>query len=255
MRVVIIEDEARAAKRLEKLLKGYDAAIDIVATLESVKDAVRFFKSNTQVDLIFSDIQLADGLSFEIYAQVPTVAPIIFTTAYDQYAIDAFKTNSIDYLLKPVNEEDLAKAISKFKQLTKLSLPQPDVQVLLQLLQQANQPKISFKKRFLVKIGAQIKSIPVEDILAFYSKEKTNYLFTREKRSYVIEQSIDQLELDLDPDHFFRISRGFVVNLEAPAQVIAYSNSRLKITIAGLESELIIVARDKTKAFKTWLGA
>ncbi len=254
MRIVIIEDEPRAARRLEKMILDIEPAAHIINRLESVKESLVFFNTHPEVDLIFSDIQLADNLSFEIYAQTEINAPIIFTTAYDSYAIEAFKTNGIDYLLKPVKPEDLEKAIAKFKHLTKKE-SNPDLKALAAIIQNAgNAQNTQYKKRFMVKVGTQLKSIAVADVLAFYSKEKANYIFTSDKRSYVLESSLDFIETELNPEHFFRINRGFILSLAAANNIVAYSNSRLKITINGLEDELIIVARDRTKAFKSWLG-
>ena len=253
MRVVIIEDEIRAANRLEKLVLICEPEALVLAKLESVAESVAFFETEKEIDLIFSDIQLADDLSFEIFKQVRISAPIIFTTAYDAYAIDAFKTNGIDYLLKPIEEQELKAAIAKFKTLTKATGQIPDMKQLMALMNQAAAAQQVYKKRFLVKVGTQIKSIPIADIQAFYSKDKSNYILSNQ-RSYPIEQPLDQLEVELNPHQFFRINRGFIINLDANPSISAYSNSRLKITLPGLENELIIVAREKTKEFKKWLG-
>ena len=254
MRIVIIEDEPRAAKRLEKMILEIEPSAQIISRLESVKESLAFFSAKPQLDLIFSDIQLADNLSFEIYTQLQIDAPIIFTTAYGTYAIDAFKANGIDYLLKPVRPEELQKAIQKFKNLTQKTAG-PDMNALAALLQNAtSQNSIDYKKRFMVKVGAHIKSIAVVDALAFYSKDKASYIFTSDKRSYLLENSLDFIETELNPEQFFRINRGFILNLSAATNIVAYSNSRLKVTIDGLNEELIIVARDRTKDFKTWLG-
>ena len=253
MKIVIIEDEPRAVKRLEKLILSCEPTAIIVKVLESVKDSLVYFKSQPQIDLIFSDIQLADSLSFDIYAQTEINAPIIFTTAYDQYAIDAFKTNGIDYLLKPISQDDLQKSFDKFKKLTE-KRGGPDLKAIAEMLKNTVAKNVEYKQRFMVKVGTHIKSLDAENALAFYSKDKSTFIYTNEKRSYVLEQSLDVLETELDPEIFFRINRGYIINRNGAKNILTYSNSRLKIEIKGLESELIIVARDRTKGFKTWLG-
>ena len=247
MKVLIIEDEVRAASHLERLLAKVAPEMEVVVRLESVRDAVAFLSRKPDPGLIFSDIQLADGLSFEIYHQVKINCPIIFTTAWDHYAIEAFNTNGIDYLLKPIEEERLFKAIEKAQQFS----PGPMLEKILAM--SAVKPTHNYKSRFLVKVGDKIKSIPVEGITAFYSLEKATYLFTREKRSYDIDFALDHLETLLDPERFFRINRKFMVGLEACANITAWSNSRLKLRIDGLEDQEIIVARERVQEFKEWL--
>jgi two-component system response regulator LytT len=257
LNAVIIEDEPRAARRLQKLIAEVAPEVQVHAMLESVEESIRYFSGKPDLDLIFSDIQLADDLSFSIFKQVGHVAPVIFTTAYDAYAIQAFKANGIDYLLKPISAEDLSKAFTKYRALVqKKETAQPVAwEQIAHLLHNQTTKKQAYKKRFMVRVGAQLKSIAIEDVHAVYSKQKATYLFTRHKRSYPIEQSLDGLAEQLDPDRFFRINRGFIVSLDANPEITAYSNSRLKVSIAGLESELIVVARERTKAFKEWLGA
>ncbi|MDD2528254.1 MAG: LytTR family DNA-binding domain-containing protein [Lentimicrobiaceae bacterium] len=247
MKVLIIEDEARAASHLERLLAKVAPEMEVVARLESVRDALAFLSGKPELGLVFSDIQLADGLSFEIYQQVKVNCPIIFTTAWDHYAIEAFNTNGIDYLLKPIEENRLLKAIEKVRQFS----PGPLLEKILAM--SATKPAHSHKSRFLVKVGDKIKSIPIEEITAFYSLEKATYLFTHEKRSYDIDFALDHLETLLDPERFFRINRKFMVGLEACANITAWSNSRLKLRIDGLENQEIIVARERVQEFKAWL--
>ncbi|MDY0104158.1 MAG: LytTR family DNA-binding domain-containing protein [Lentimicrobium sp.] len=247
MKVLIIEDEARAASHLERLLTKVAPELEVMARLESVRDAVTFFSRKPDLGLIFSDIQLADGLSFEIFQQVKVNCPIIFTTAWDHYAIEAFNTNGIDYLLKPIEEERLLKAIEKARQFT----PGPLLEKILAI--SAAKPKNSYKSRFLIKVGEKIKPIPVEEIIAFYSLEKATYLFTSEKRSYAIDFALDQLEGLVNPSNYFRINRKFMLSLEACSNITAWSNSRLKLKIEGLEDQEIIVARERVQEFKEWL--
>lgn len=250
MDVIIIEDERRAANMLERLIGEVDPSITIVAKLESVRESVDFLRKNRDISLIFSDIQLGDGLSFEIFEKTELTCPIIFTTAYDQYAIRAFKANGIDYLLKPVKSDDLEKAITKFKQFSR-TVPITDITAIANLLMER---KSEYKSRFMIKVGEKIKVIPVEDIPAFYSMEKATFIFTSNQRNYVIDYSLDQLQPLLNPERFFRINRKYIVSLDYIDEIFAWSNSRLKIKITGLEEENIIVARDRTREFKEWLG-
>lgn len=256
LRTVIIEDEPRAARRLKKLLLEVEPEIEVLAVLESVEEAISYFSNSPELDLIFSDIQLADDVSFSIFKQVDTHAPVIFTTAYDAYAIDAFKANGIDYLLKPISAEDLRKALAKYRSLIKENIAEPQIawDEVAQLLKGQGAGGATYKKRFMVKVGTQLKSITASEVVAAYSRDKATFLFTNQKRSYPIEQSLDVLQDQLDPERFFRINRGFMVSLEANPEISAYSNSRLKLAIPGLEEELIIVARERTKEFKVWLG-
>ncbi len=247
MKVLIIEDEARAASHLERLLSKVAPEMEVIARLESVRDAVAFLSGKPDLGLIFSDIQLADGLSFEIYQQVRVNCPIIFTTAWDHYAIEAFNTNGIDYLLKPIEEERLLKSIEKARQFS----PGPLLEKILAL--SAIKSEKSYKSRFLIKVGEKIKSIPVEEITAFYSLEKATYLFTHDQRSYAIDFALDQLEDLVNPERYFRINRKFMVSLEACSNMTAWSNSRLKLKIDGLEDQEIIVARERVQEFKEWL--
>ncbi|MHC1777265.1 MAG: LytR/AlgR family response regulator transcription factor [Lentimicrobium sp.] len=247
MKVLVIEDEVRASSHLERLISKVAPEMEIVAKLESVRDSVDFLTAGNEPGLIFSDIQLADGLSFEIFRQVRVKCPIIFTTAWDHYAIEAFNTNGIDYLLKPVEEERLRKAIEKVRQFS----PMPMLEKILAMA--VSQPSKSYKSRFLVKVGEKIKTIPVEEIIAFYSLEKATYLHTSSNRSYCIDFALDQLENMLDPDKFFRISRKYMVSLGACSNITAWSNSRLKLRIDGIEDQEIIVARERVQDFREWL--
>jgi DNA-binding LytR/AlgR family response regulator len=232
---------------MERLIQKAAPEMHIVAKIESVRDAVPFLRSNPDIALIFADIQLADGLSFEIFGQVSVKCPIIFTTAYDHYAIEAFKTNGIDYLLKPVEEERLKQAIEK----TKLFSPSLALEKLLSISQSV-QAK-NYKSRFMVKVGDKIKSIPIEEILAFYSLEKATYIHTATNRDYCIDYSVDQLETLLDPNVCFRINRKYIVSIQACSNILAWTNSRLRLKIEGISDEDIIVARERVQDFKEWL--
>ncbi|MEN8226869.1 MAG: LytTR family DNA-binding domain-containing protein [Bacteroidota bacterium] len=247
MNVLILEDENRAANHLERLIHAVAPDMTVVGKLETVRESIEYLNTNPPVSLIFSDVQLADGLSFEVFEQVEVQYPIIFTTAYDTYAIDAFNTNGIDYLLKPIEEERLKQAIQKSRQFT----TQIDLDGLFKLTNLAPQKKT--KSRFMVKVGEKIKSIVIDDIKAFYSYEKATYLQTKSGRNYIIDYSLDELQLLLDGDRFFKINRKYIVSLEACTHIFAWSNSRLKLDIEGIDDDHIVVAREKVQEFKQWL--
>ena len=250
MDAIIIEDEPRAANRLKRLINEIDPSINVVASIETIEESVDFLK-NHKVDLIFSDIQLADGLSFEIYNQIDSLPPIIFTTAYDQYAINAFQTNGIDYLLKPIEPEALDKAIKKHKSLT---TPGIDNSIIKALSNQLRNENKVYKDRFMVKVGQHLKSLSCNQIQSFYSLEKATYLLTNENRNYILDYSLEFLEDELSPKKFFRINRKMILNIDANFEITSWSNSRLKVTIPGMDDDLLIVARNRVKDFKHWLG-
>jgi DNA-binding LytR/AlgR family response regulator len=247
MNILIFEDETRAANHLERVLLKVAPEMKVIARIESVRDGIRFLQTNTEPDLIFSDIQLADGLSFEIYKQVSVRCPIIFTTAYDHYAIEAFQTNGIDYLLKPIEEERLQKAIEKARHFS------PGI--VLEKLLAINRPTSEkvYKSRFMVKVGDKIKSIPADEILAFYSQEKASFIRTTDAHTYCIDYALDQLEPMLDPEKYFRINRKYIVAIGACTNILAWTNSRLRLKIDGIDDPDIIVARERVQEFKMWL--
>jgi DNA-binding LytR/AlgR family response regulator len=249
IKALIIEDEVPAVERLTQLLKKSKYDVSILETLDSVKAAVQWFNSNPAPDVAFFDIQLADGKSFEIFNQIKVRCPIIFTTAYDQYAIQAFKVNSVDYLLKPLNEEELSKALDKFKTRTS-----PEVSIdpkeLLALFQ--NQSK-SYKERFVVKVGEHLKSVQTSDARVFFSSDKATYVSTIAGQKFILDFTLDHLEDILDPKLFFRISRKYVVHVDAIKDILVYSSSRLKLTLHAFDADDIIVARERVNEFKAWL--
>ena len=247
MKVLILEDETRAANHLERLLAKVAPTILVIAKLESVRDGVKYLQNNPEPELIFSDIQLADGLSFEIYKQVAVTCPIIFTTAYDHYAIEAFQTNGIDYLLKPVEEERLLKAIEKARHFS----PGLVLEKLLAMNRPAEEK--AYKSRFMVKVGDKIKSVPVEEILVFYSQEKASFIRTSDAHTYCIDYALDQLEPMLDPEKYFRINRKYIVSIDACTNILVWTNSRLRLKIDGIDDSDIIVARERVVEFKSWL--
>lgn len=253
MRVVIIEDEALAAERLGNLISQYDPAIEIAACLDSVQEAVDWFRSARAPDLAFFDIQLADGHSFEIFEQCQVPCPVIFTTAYDEYALRAFKVNSVDYLLKPIDADSLRQAFDKYARLKAAFAPEGQ-EVLLQTVRQVAQAihQPAWKNRFAVKSGAHLHSVPVEDILSFLYEDKIVWLRRRDGKKFAVDYTLEQLETLLDPARFFRLNRQVVASFAAIKTVTAYANSRLAIQLAG-QQEPIIVSRERVQDFKAWL--
>lgn len=252
MKVIIIEDEKPSARRLVRMLKELN--IEAVAMLHSVAESIAWFNSNKQhPDLILLDIQLSDGLSFEIFDKVNINSAIIFTTAYDEYALKAFKLNSIDYLLKPIDQDELELAITKFKN----NKPErANLQIDLEQIKKylINPLDKNYKKRFTIKIGQHLKIISTSDIECFYSENKGTYIFTLDRRSYLIDTTLEHLESDLDPSLFFRVNRKFYINLRAIKDIITFSNSRLKLILNSFSEHEIIVSREKVKDFKIWIG-
>ena len=251
MRVLIIEDEKPAAKRITKLVQALDDNIEIIDVIDSVEDAVSWFKNYPLPDVVFMDIQLADGLSFDIFKGVKVDCPVIFTTAYDEYALDAFKVNSIDYLLKPIDPEDLRRAWDKFKSLKGGS--QNDILGLLETFKSQHQHQ-NYKERFLVKKGDGFKYIKIEAIAYFYSEEGLTFMKTYDKERFVIDDKINQLEANLDPRNYFRINRKLIINDRAVGEISNYFNSRLKLDLSPKFEEEVVVSRERVSAFKAWLG-
>lgn len=247
MKAIILEDEARAANHLERQLNIVAPEILVTAKLESVRDSIKYLTENPRPDFIFADIQLADGLSFEIFNQNAVQCPIIFTTAYDHYAIEAFKTNGIDYLLKPIEIDRLKQAIDKAKRFS------PSLVLEKILAINTIQSQKAFKSRFMVKVGDKIKSISTDEILAFYSAIKSTFIFTSDNHTYSIDYALDQLEPILDPGKYFRINRKYIVSIEACTNIVAWTNSRLRLKINGIADPDIIVARERVIEFKEWL--
>lgn len=251
MKVLIIEDEKPSARRLARLLVKLD--MEVTALLHSVSEAVAWFSKNPHPDLIFLDIQLSDGLSFEIFDNVVVRSAIIFTTAYDEYALQAFKLNSIDYLLKPIDDEELEVAVQKYKRLqpkaTAVALDFEDIKKLL-----VNPVEREYKQRFTASVGQHLKIIPVDDIVCFYSENKGTYAATTAGRTYLLDTTLELLENELQPKNFFRVNRKYVVHLSFIADIISYTNSRLQLKLKGMEQTEIIVSRERVKDFKLWLA-
>jgi DNA-binding LytR/AlgR family response regulator len=248
MNCLIVEDEKVAAERLSGLLKKYDPTIDITGIVQSVKNAVQWLNTHQAPDLIFMDIQLADGLSFEIFEQTVVKTPVVFTTAYDEYALKAFKVNSIDYLLKPISLDELKNAIDKYKE---NNLPKEIPAQIFDSIMQSLTKK--YKNKFVIKVGEHIKVFTIDNVQCFYSMEKYTFLQNNSGRDYAINYTLDQLEDLLDPAQFFRINRKFIVSFSAISDIISYSNSRLKVKLNSNESNDSIVSREKVQGFKKWL--
>ncbi len=250
MNVLIIEDEKPSARYLQRMLEKQ--GVPVLEMLHSVEEAVNWFLKNPHPDLIFLDIQLSDGLSFEIFEAVDIKSAIIFTTAFDAYALQAFKLNSIDYLLKPIDAEELQAAIYKYQKLKPVTqnvqFNFDDIKKLL-----VNPMEREYKKRFTTKIGQHIKMIPVDEIECFYSENKGTYAHTIEGRDYLLETTLEQLEVELSPEIFFRISRKFYVNINSIKDIISYTNSRLQLKLNSFKEQEIIVARERVRDFKLWL--
>ncbi len=249
MNAIIIEDEKLSAERLEELLKEIDPSISILARLPSVEASVQWLTQNTP-DLIFLDIQLSDGLSFSIFDSVEVRCPIIFTTAYDQYAIKAFKVNSIDYLLKPVNKNDLKESLKKLRTIS--AGYRTDIDELLQSMREKNP---EYKKRFLIQFGESIRTVQTAEIAFFYAMEKNVFAATKEKKHYPIDLTLDKLETLLDPGRFFRINRKMIVSFDAIKHMVPYSRSRIKINLQPDAPNDIepLVSVERSAAFKQWM--
>jgi DNA-binding LytR/AlgR family response regulator len=248
MKILIIEDEKPAENRLEKLLERHFPERDFVGNLDTVVHAVRWFVENPPPDLIFCDIQLADGLSFEIFERVKVSAPVIFTTAFDQYVIRAFQVNAVDYLLKPIDPEDLERAVGKFK--SHQIKPSLDLELLKKLLQSE---KKDFKSRFLVRFGEKIQSIPAEEVSLFFSEERVTFLQTHSDKKYVLDSTLEQVESQVNPAVFFRINRKYLCRIDAVEEVLTYSNSRLKVKLKNCPDTDVLISREKVGEFKDWL--
>ena len=268
LRCIIVEDEPLAARRLADMLARQPESLEILGIAESVAQAVTLLREITP-DVLFLDIQLADGLSFEIFEQVEVRCPVIFTTAYDQYALQAFKVNSVDYLLKPIDADELAAAVARLRQrlppaTSTTALPPTafDPALLAQLVQQMQQvlpgssapPAASYKSQFVVRVGEHLKVVPLDQIAYFFSLEKATFLQTTENRKFVVDYTMDQLETLLDPRRFFRLNRAYLAQQSAIQDIIHYTNSRLQTVLKPAAPDAqVLVSREKVSVFKSWL--
>jgi two-component system, LytTR family, response regulator len=252
MKVLILEDEQPAVDHLTSLLKAYDKSIEILAVMDSVKDVVAWLQSNPPPDLIFMDIQVADGLCFDIFGKVQVHSPVIFTTAYQEYAIRAFKVNSIDYLLKPIDLAGLKDAMEKYSRYysSKSEIPIIHPAIIESVKKMLEKP---YKNRFVIKVGEHLRSLATEDILCFFSQEKTTHLCTNDNRILIVDYSLDQVMELIDPEKFFRINRKTIVNRDAIIDIVVWSKTRLRLRLKVDLDEPPVVSRDKVNQFKDWL--
>lgn len=253
MKVLIVEDEPTAARRLVKLISALEPDATIVAILDTIKGAVEWIENNPQPSLALFDIHLADGSSFRIFEKTKIKFPVIFTTAYDQYALKAFKVNSIDYLLKPIKKEELAFSLEKLRQHSHpANVSTEQVNELLETLKAKNAP--TYKQRFVVSYGDKIKLVDVNDIAWFYSMNKSVFIQTNENKSFGIDTSLDQLEKDLNPEQFFRVNRKYILNIKCIADMYRLSKSRIKIKTQPDCYDDVIVSSERASIFKEWLN-
>ena len=255
MKTIIIEDEKPAARLLQRKLEKLNVRAEVM--LHSVQEAIEWFSDNDHPDLIFLDIQLSDGLSFELFEKVEIQSAVIFTTAYDEYALRAFKLNSIDYLLKPIDEEELSVSISKFKahflkSKEEIFTSQIDFEKIKKMFQ--NSFDQNSKKRFTVKIGHHLKVISTDEIECFFSENKGTYIHTFDNRNYLIDSTLEVLEQELEAKDFYRISRKYIISIKAIKEIVVYSNSRLRLILPTYKDEEVIVSREKVIDFKNWIG-
>ena len=251
MNVLIVEDEEQAGKKLRRMLKELLPDAFLHGPFEAVAEVVDWIRENPSPDLIFMDIHLADGLSFEIFTKVEVKTPVIFTTAYDQYALRAFKLNSVDYLLKPIEQEELKASIQKFKNhYSKPAVPANDG---LRYLSAISDYENKYKQRFISRTGDKIIAIATEDVAYAYSENKATWLKSFEGKNYLVDFSLEQLEDLLDPGEFFRLNRQYISRFEAIDKMLSYSNTRMKIRLKHCDDESIVLSREKTKLFKEWI--
>ncbi len=251
MRVLILEDEEQALSRLQKLIGEVISDAVFTGALACVADAVNWFKNNLMPDLIFMDIQLADGNSFQIFDKVKIDCPVIFTTAYESYALEAFKVNSIDYLLKPIDKTDVKKAIDKLRLIQSTGIFRIDYS---QILKKIQPPEKKYKDRFIIKIGDTIKSIPLKEIAYFYTEHKSNFIYTNYSKRYPVDFNLDQIEEMVNPKNFFRINRQFIIGHHAIKEMKAHTRSRIIVHLTPPSKSDTIVALDRAHDFKNWLS-
>ncbi|MCK9616751.1 MAG: LytTR family DNA-binding domain-containing protein [Lentimicrobiaceae bacterium] len=251
MQIVIIEDEKLAANYLEKMILKFDNNIKVLAKPESVEEAITWFTTHKEPDLIFLDIHLEDGLSFSIFEKVSVKSPIIFTTAYDEYAIKAFSLKSIDYLLKPIQQEELNRSIEKYREWNSANTKEINIQELYDLLSAKNP---NYKERFSIHVGQKIRTISVDDIAYFYSEESITFVVTNDKAEYALDYSLEELGEMLNPKDFFRINRQYLIKLKAIKNIHVFPKSRLKIELNPPAAKEVFVSIDKITRFKQWLN-
>lgn len=250
MKALIIEDEAPAFRRLQKILNELDPSLEIVEVMDSVEDSVKWMKNHEWPDIIFMDIQISDGLSFQIFDQIKVESPVIFTTAFDEYLLRAFKVNSIDYLLKPIKKEDLEGALDKYRNLTRTAATDIDI---AHLIKKISMSETNYKSRFLVKQGEKMLAIRTEDIVCFQSKHGVVHIVTKLGKTYLSDFTLDDLVNQLDPKNFYRANRQFLINADFINTVHKHFKGKLMVEMDHFTSEQILVSSEKATAFKNWL--
>jgi two-component system response regulator LytT len=253
MKVLIVEDEDLAVKKLTKTLNATDDSIEVMGVTDSIKTTVEWLQQNPQPDLILMDIELADGQSFEVFNLTEVKSPVIFTTSYDEFALKAFKVNSVDYLLKPIQQEELDAALTKFRKLKTETKKDLSLDSLVKELQQKLQPK-EYRKRFLVKHGQKLVSVEIDEIAYFYSDGRLNFFKTADNRKFVVDYTMDELEDMLDPEQYFRISRSFYVSVSSIDKIDDYFGNRLMLQLKPSVDKEALVSREKVTDFKKWMG-
>jgi DNA-binding LytR/AlgR family response regulator len=246
---IIIEDEKPAARRLSRMLEKN--SITPLVMLHSIADSIKWLQNNPHPDLIFLDIQLSDGLSFEIFEKVKIESAIIFTTAYDKYALKAFKLNSIDYLLKPIDSDELTLALNKFNKHNTKSNVTVDYKQIISLIQGE---KASYKTRFIIQLGQHLKIVQTSNIICFFSEDKSSFACLESGKIYPIDGSVEGINQQLNPEIFYKVNRKFIIKMSAIKDIISYTNSRLEIKLNNFNNAEIIVSREKVKDFKDWLA-
>ncbi|MFN0031681.1 MAG: LytR/AlgR family response regulator transcription factor [Flavobacteriales bacterium] len=249
MKIVIIEDEKPAASRLQKLIEQIDTSAEIIRIIDSVEETVEFLNSKVKADLLFMDIQLADGMSFDIFKKVEVKIPVIFTTAFDNYALQAFKVNSIDYLLKPVAKEELQQALLKLENLRGITRL-PDYDALLHAVQEK---RPVYRQRFLVKAAGKLAFVPLSEIAYLFSDDGNSFLVTFERDRFLIDHTLEDTEAQLDPTQFFRISRKMILNLNSILRIEPHFNNRFSVELNPPFDDEVIVSRQRSVDFKSWL--
>lgn len=252
MKVLIIEDEAPAYRRLEKVLEEVNPEIEIIDVIDSVEESVKWFENHQHPDLIFMDIQLNDGISFDIFDQTPIRTPVIFTTAFDEYMLKAFKVNSVDYLLKPILKEDLKQSLDKYDSLkSQYATQMPDLEKLFKQIQGGDK---QFRSRFLVKVGEKLISVVTEDIAYFFTKNGVVFLVTNRNNKYIMDHVLEEIGSELDPKQFYRLNRQFLVQYKHVAGVHKFAKGKLLIELNPDPGEQVIVSAEKATDFRNWLG-
>jgi DNA-binding LytR/AlgR family response regulator len=252
MKILIVEDEPLAAERLETMIREYLPEVDVAGPFDSIRQTAAWLKKNGAPELGFFDIQLADGLSFEIFEQAEVTCPVIFTTAFDEYALKAFKVNSVDYLLKPVDKKELFSALEKYGRLFKQQDKQGSVstEAIDQIYRMMTR---NYRSRFLIRVGEHLRPLDIAGVVYFYSQQRSTFVLTREGKSYDLDFTLDQLEQELDPKQFFRVNRSALVRLDAIGDVLIYSGNRLRLKLVKEPDEPVLVSREKVSSFKQWL--